>query len=685
MSSERWAKSLGRADVAELRAAGRAIRILCSEQEQRERAGVVAPAANGAGEAAAARPEPSPTGETQRRPRLSSPRLSISRRRAVVVLGVLLVVSAVLALAARAATPDLTAEGPELDAVVGPKALAGALVLLDERRSRVAPRREADRAGASGRRDGVPAGAARGGGTRARDPEAGPALRLRRALVLVRRRHEGPAAAPRSARRPSGPASHSSSAGSSSRARASFAAGSPSRSMRGASLRVRSLPAPPSSPRPTPRAIEPVEGSRDDRPSAAERPIRSVHVTAYGWADKTLRDGVMALVRNKKINAIELDLKDEAGEIGWNPQVPLARQIGSALKIYDLGKTVRQLHAQGVRVIGRLVCFRDPIHAAAAWKAGRRNEVVQTPDGSPYAGYGGFTNFASPAVRRYNIDVAVAAPKLGVDEILYDYLRRPDGPLTSMVFPGCAGRPRRRSWSSSQRAARARSEGPRSAPRSSASRPPGRPRSRRTSRRWLATSTTSRRWSTRRTGAPASTTSPIPTGARTRSSAVRLTDFVRQVRGTGARVMPWLQDFSLGRDYGPEEVRAQINGARDAGADDFLLWDPAVTYTEDALDAKARRPALGVTTERPKDAPGPIRLPDPKPAPTPVAKPAPVASKQPAPGLAVERARADPDRDAPHGPRRSRRRLRPDAGGVPCRARPTSGSAGTSRSASATS
>ena len=73
-------------------------------------------------------------------------------------------------------------------------------------------------------------------------------------------------------------------------------------------------------------------------PRRPKERIRSVHITAYGWADKTLRDGVLALVRNKKINAIELDLKDEAGEIGWNPQVPLARQIGSALKIYDLGR-----------------------------------------------------------------------------------------------------------------------------------------------------------------------------------------------------------------------------------------------------------------------------------------------------------------------------------------------------------
>ena len=61
---------------------------------------------------------------------------------------------------------------------------------------------------------------------------------------------------------------------------------------------------------------------------------------------------------------------------------------------------------------------------------------MQTPDGQPYAGYGGFTNFANPAVRRYQIAIAVAAARRGVDDILYDYVRRPDGDISTMAFPG---------------------------------------------------------------------------------------------------------------------------------------------------------------------------------------------------------------------------------------------------------
>ena len=52
-------------------------------------------------------------------------------------------------------------------------------------------------------------------------------------------------------------------------------------------------------------------------------------------------------------------------------------------------------------------------------------------------------------------------------------------------------------------------------------------------------------------------------------------------------VRPWIQDFQDyafdGRTYTPGEIRAQIDGARDAGGRGWLLWDPRVQYTAEAL------------------------------------------------------------------------------------------------------
>src|SRR5262249_4056214 len=50
-------------------------------------------------------------------------------------------------------------------------------------------------------------------------------------------------------------------------------------------------------------------------------------------------------------------------------------------------------------------------------------------------------NVGNEAARRYDIEIAVAAARDGVDDILYDYVRRPDGPISSMVFPGLRGNP----------------------------------------------------------------------------------------------------------------------------------------------------------------------------------------------------------------------------------------------------
>ena len=321
------------------------------------------------------------------------------------------------------------------------------------------------------------------------------------------------------------------------------------------------------------------------RPAA---PIRGVHVTADAWGNPALRRGVLALIAEHRINTVEIDLKDEGGIAGWNPPVPLARTIGAAQPIYDLAATVRRLHALGVRVIGRLVCFRDPILAAAAWRDGRRNEVVQTPSGGEYAGYGGFTNVADPVVRAYNVAIAVAAAKAGVDDVLYDYVRRPDGPLSTMHFPGLNGtaadavvdflrqtrlalRPYHTFLGASVFGVAA------TRPEEVAQDVPQMARQ----VDYIAPLVYPSHWGAGEYGVADPNAQPYQIVQRS------LLDFERDVAGTPARLVPWLQDFSLGVSYGPYQVRAEIAAARHDGIDEFLLWDPAVTYTSSALDPNA--------------------------------------------------------------------------------------------------
>ena len=451
---ERWAAALARSEVAELRAAGRAIGTLCAENERlAERLARLEPPDSDRGGDDGDESAP-PARSARARPRAKR---TLPWRRAILVAGLAALAVSGAAIASRAAGPDLATTGPEQDSLIGRAALAelsfsaagtgsdtgsdtgsetGTEWLLDGRpvraqvrgdRTVFRPRNLTDgRHELVVRRDGrLFTSATRTfrftvDTTPPKLTVGGPAVvNARQPLELRGRIEPG--------------------------ARLDHEGDAIPLDGEGAFV-LRASPAP--------RRLELLATDAAGNtsrwrvpvtvvPRRPVQPIRAVHVTAYAWANDELRGAVLALVRQGKLNAVELDLKDESGEIGWASGVPLAKRMGAQLDIYDLRRAVDDLHGRGVRVIGRLVCFRDPIHAGWAWEAGRRTEVVQSADGAPYAGYGGFTNFADPVVRRYNIDLAVAAAKLGVDEILFDYVRRPDGPIDTMRFPGLKATPER--------------------------------------------------------------------------------------------------------------------------------------------------------------------------------------------------------------------------------------------------
>ncbi len=321
--------------------------------------------------------------------------------------------------------------------------------------------------------------------------------------------------------------------------------------------------------------------------SVAVPRMKAVHVTAYGWADEGLREGVLAMAREGRINTVELDIKDEDGVVGYASDVPLARETGAAAGIYDARAALKTLHDMGIRVEGRIVAFRDPALAGWAWGSGRPDWVVQNPGGAPYSsGYGAiaFTNFASPGVRRYNIDLAAEAARLGFDGVMYDYVRRPDGPMDGMRFAGLADQPSR-SIAEFLRESRdpVRDSG---AALGAAvfgiavTRPEQIAQDIRMMAQhvdYVAPMVYPSHWGPGEYGVADPNAQPYDIVARS------LPEFRAQTEGTGAKVIPWLQDFSLGVNYGDNEVRAQIDAAAAAGVDSFLLWNPSVRYHAGAV------------------------------------------------------------------------------------------------------
>jgi hypothetical protein len=320
-------------------------------------------------------------------------------------------------------------------------------------------------------------------------------------------------------------------------------------------------------------------------PVAYPSSSRAVHVSGAAWGNDELRNGVLSLIDRGLIDTVELDLKDESGVIPYSSQLKAARAIGAVRAEYDLQDAVATLEERGVRVIGRLVAFRDPIYATAAWAAGRKAEVLQTPDGEMLGTYGGFANYVHPAVRKYNLDIALEAVDLGVTDILWDYIRRPEGAPDTMVVPDLEG-PSTEAVAAflAETHAALRAEGAYQgasvfgiAVASGDSIGQDVPLMAR-SVDYLAPMIYPSHWGKGQYRVDNPIREPFEITKRS------LTDFQRATAGTGVRLLPWIQDFTLfGVPYGPAEVRAQIDAAASLGITGFLLWNPNVRYTDAAL------------------------------------------------------------------------------------------------------
>jgi hypothetical protein len=327
-------------------------------------------------------------------------------------------------------------------------------------------------------------------------------------------------------------------------------------------------PPPPPAPKPEPRSY-PTE-------------MRGVHVTMALASLKGKFDEYLGLTR-EGLNTIELDIKDENGEIGFRVAVPLARKIGAARTYYDAAKIVQKVRAKEVYLVGRLVVFEDPILASK-----RPALAIHTADGSVWrnsAGLG-WSNPYDKRVWKYNVDIAVAAAEAGFDEVQFDYIRFPtDGNLGAAVYPGKQAEKRVATLSRFLEYARSRLE----------------PLGARISIDVFGLSATRNmglgqipRKLARHLDAiypmvypshygPGELGLADPNAQPGRTVALSLRDFAVQLTGLKTRIVPWLQDFSLGRDYSLEDVRIQILAARDASAEGYLLWNPSGVYSRGAL------------------------------------------------------------------------------------------------------
>jgi len=319
------------------------------------------------------------------------------------------------------------------------------------------------------------------------------------------------------------------------------------------------------------------------------RPVtRGVHMSAISWSTPELRDAVLDLADRGIINTIEIDIKDEGGEVGWDTKVSLAHDIGAVRRYFDLASAVEEMKERGLYVIGRVVAFRDPILAEGAWARGDHDWVLQGADGQPHPAYDrGFTNFMNSGVRKYNIDLALEAVDLGVDEILWDYVRRPEGSVAEMRIPGLAANESIEANVASflsDAHGRIREAGAlqgASVFGIASLRPEAIGQSVPLIAKavdYIAPMVYPSLWVKGEYRVADPPRMPYEIVLRS------LEDFQRKSAGTGVPIVPWLQDFNYIIDYGHEQVRDQVAAAKALGIESWLLWSPRVRYHAGLLE-----------------------------------------------------------------------------------------------------
>ncbi len=310
--------------------------------------------------------------------------------------------------------------------------------------------------------------------------------------------------------------------------------------------------------------------------------IRGVHVSLGTENTKARFASILGMADPRSgMNAIELDIKDERGIVGFASRVTVARASGAAQPYYEPRKDVRAAHARGLYVIGRIVVFQDdyvgkkyPDRAARTRSGG----VWKTTQGHIWLNPKDRRNWA------YAVALGKEAAGYGFDEILFDYVRFPsDGDVASAVFKGPKETHDQTITNFLTFAAKQLH-----------------PLGLRVSASIFGLAATNDLGIGQNPRmlrnvvddvypmaypslyGPNQYGIPSPVGNPHDTVAASLSDWQRKLIGGSATITPWLQAWN----YTPAQIEAQISAARQAGTGGFLLWNAQSDYTAATLAAR---------------------------------------------------------------------------------------------------
>jgi hypothetical protein len=156
--------------------------------------------------------------------------------------------------------------------------------------------------------------------------------------------------------------------------------------------------------------------------------VRGIYLTRTSFSNVQKINHWVEFAKSTNINAFVVDVKDDDGFMLFETSAAAETVPEANAKAFykkeEMKKIIKELKDQGLYLIARIVCFKDPSYA----RAHKDRAIVYKDTGEPYMGIYKVP-WASAYDRQlweYNVRVAIEAVEVGFDEIQYDYVRFPE-------------------------------------------------------------------------------------------------------------------------------------------------------------------------------------------------------------------------------------------------------------------
>lgn len=308
-------------------------------------------------------------------------------------------------------------------------------------------------------------------------------------------------------------------------------------------------------------------------------------------------DDLIDLVDRTELNAMVIDVKNDEGRVTYKMQSDQVLAIDAGVRyIPDIEELVAKCRERDIYLIARIVAFRDP------YLAEKKPEwAVHTKDGKIFRDKNGMA-WVNPYAREvwdYLVEIASQAARDGFDEVQFDYIRFSTDIGEEEVDYGAEAEHVSKVEIITEFTEYLYGK---LAPQGVyvAADVFGTVIDNETDQKivgqdyvqmaahldYICPMVYPSHYHNGAYGIPVPDAEPYRTIRAAAASSVDELDAVPEE--SRAHVRMWLQSFTAGWvsghiSYGPEQIRAQIKGAYDAGYDEWILWNAAVNYQPESL------------------------------------------------------------------------------------------------------